>query len=1132
MANLKVLQAVDLERAQKTAERWQARTNERERVKKALSRGAVLEADKPERVIKRLNRLDEWAATAGKMLNTERVSRHMSLSARPMKSDDLAEAAHERILLTKDLLSVEFFELGLLAADCVGRIITNGMPNGTGFLVAPGLVITNNHVLGGTEEATASRFQLYYEPSEVGPPRPVETFLFRPQDFFLTHTTLDFTLVAIERRSQRGAELDPSMLLPLIGEEGKARIGEALNIVQHPAGRPKEVVIRNNRLLDLPEGEGVDIFFHYESDTERGSSGSPVFNDQWEVVALHHSSVPKTNANGDLVDAHDNVLRVGDSPDRIVWIANEGIRVSRLVNFIRNAALNETMDAVRKDALATWALQGRPAAAKKRAEKAASDPTPITDEPGDKHPGDRSPDDRPSGESGTPACCAPPREIRGSSVIFGGGAPMRHDTALDRSVVGPPKHNGANGGFPSATAESGRPDPSDPDYVSRRGYDPGFLAEPLPLPRLVDESHGPVVELGSGPELKYHHYSVMMNERRRLAYVAAVNIDGAAPFQQAREGSDHWYLDPRLPAALQTNNSYYSDNLLDRGHLVRRADAAWGRTEGEAESANNDTFHWTNCSPQHEIFNQSRLASKKGLMLWGNLENAVARLAGQTRRKLSVMNGPVFTDRDRPYRQDFFVPAAFWKLVVFSESEERVSALAFRLSQTNEIAGLARETALQQGLAEFRPHQITIAELEAITGLDFGMLRERDAFAAAGLDAAASTESSLGRMRSRPVTGETDIVFVSPSIVRKAQAKLHRDRDEDSDRPSIRGAGKDRPEGPFFPPREKITYEKLKSMIADPRVPDKEIASYLTGTRQRWGAFDPQVLPDPERVEMDPLAQFEVESAIRWGNAASRWRRHRAYELRRVFDKHTPVLVSEGDSWFQFPFLIDDVIDHLGTDYAIWSLDAAGDTAGNMVNDKPEYMQGLRDVQSDGVRAFLFSAAGNDVIGEDASGKPVLGSLLKPFRPGSDAASLIEEIALDTVIQTLETAYLKVVDTIHASTGFEHLPILLHGYDYAIAGGFTGDTRRPSWAAQDEWLGGPMREKGIVDPALQRVIVKMLIDRLYDMLGRVASDRANVHVVDVRGTLQLGEWADEIHGTDEGFRQVAEKFRAVLRQVV
>ena len=328
----------------------------------------------------------------------------------------------------------------------------------------------------------------------------------------------------------------------------------------------------------------------------------------------------------------------------------------------------------------------------------------------------------------------------------------------------------------------------------------------------------------------------------------------------------------------------------------------------------------------------------------------------------------------------------------------------------------------------------------------------------------------------------------------------------------------------------KITYDELERMLRDPAVPDSAIAPYLKADREQGGPFDPRVVPDPARVAMDATAEFRVESAMRWANSICRWRRQRRFEARIAAGERLPVLVSEGDSWFQFPFLLDDVVDCLGTDHLIWSLDAAGDTAENMVRRKPEYLAGLRERRAD-VAAFLFSAAGNDVIGEDEFGEPVLKSLVKSFTAGKDAAWHVNQVRLGEVLLFLEGAYNEVMATIRAE--FPALPVLIHGYDYAIPGGHPGEWRSPEWAAVDEWLGGPFAERGIHDLALQQGIIRILIDALYDMLHRIAGDNAvsNIHVVDVRGTLRREEWADEIHGTSEGFARVAELFRGKLREV-
>lgn len=60
---------------------------------------------------------------------------------------------------------------------------------------------------------------------------------------------------------------------------------------------------------------------------------------------------------------------------------------------------------------------------------------------------------------------------------------------------------------------------------------------------------------------------------------------------------DRWFLDPRLAEDEQTGEAVYSNNALDRGHLVRRLDPAWGSSRTVAKRANNDTFHFTNCTP-------------------------------------------------------------------------------------------------------------------------------------------------------------------------------------------------------------------------------------------------------------------------------------------------------------------------------------------------------------------------------------------------------------------------------------------------------------------------------------------------------------------------------------------------------
>ena len=85
-----------------------------------------------------------------------------------------------------------------------------------------------------------------------------------------------------------------------IGEENK----EKLNIIHHPNGDYKQISIRANTFVGLD-----DTRIFYETDTAQGSSGSPVFNDQWQVVGLHHKSIALMSPDGEhyLAGFHDGL---------------------------------------------------------------------------------------------------------------------------------------------------------------------------------------------------------------------------------------------------------------------------------------------------------------------------------------------------------------------------------------------------------------------------------------------------------------------------------------------------------------------------------------------------------------------------------------------------------------------------------------------------------------------------------------------------------------------------------------------------------------------------------------------------------------------------------------------------------
>ncbi|MGB3280355.1 MAG: serine protease, partial [Pseudorhodobacter sp.] len=115
----------------------------------------------------------------------------------------------------------------------------------------------------------------------------------------------------------------------MIGPSGKALVSERVNIIQHPQGRPQELALRDNRIVDL-----VDAFVHYRADTQTGSSGSPVWSDSWDLVALHHASIGPLNEDEEIVTRDGSVWDFVDESD-VDWEANEGVRISRIVEDLK-----------------------------------------------------------------------------------------------------------------------------------------------------------------------------------------------------------------------------------------------------------------------------------------------------------------------------------------------------------------------------------------------------------------------------------------------------------------------------------------------------------------------------------------------------------------------------------------------------------------------------------------------------------------------------------------------------------------------------------------------------------------------------------------------------------------------------
>lgn len=269
----------------------------------------------------------------------------------------------ERTVGAANFLPACFLEEGARVQRAIGRIVLtaahSGLPAGsgwgTGSLVGASLLLTNNHVLPSAAfaRATAGTVQFNYQDGLDGTPLTPDAWALDPDRVFVTDAALDYTLVGVRERpslSLPWALVDEAALSDapqgsvagvfarlreIVSTPSQARrlrrtlaagarwgslrlpagatayaVGQYVNIVQHPQGRRKEVAVQDNRVTRVH----ADVL-RYETDTEPGSSGSPVFDNRWDLVALHH-------AGGDR-----------DADGR--WLNNEGIRIDRVVADLR-----------------------------------------------------------------------------------------------------------------------------------------------------------------------------------------------------------------------------------------------------------------------------------------------------------------------------------------------------------------------------------------------------------------------------------------------------------------------------------------------------------------------------------------------------------------------------------------------------------------------------------------------------------------------------------------------------------------------------------------------------------------------------------------------------------------------------
>ena len=196
----------------------------------------------------------------------------------------------EKIIGENTLRHVNILDQAIDASKSVCRLLVTYKDGekayGTGFMISKDLVMTNYHVVNIDAEINkiecAFNYQLDKSYNECN------TWIIRgsASGVFYANSDLDYTVFQIEKESGTGNGLSFKAIM--------ARTGDRVSIIQHPGGYLKKISMQNNKVVFSNEQ-----LIQYITSTEPGSSGSPVFNDGFKVIAIHHSG-------GDLLEPGTN----------------------------------------------------------------------------------------------------------------------------------------------------------------------------------------------------------------------------------------------------------------------------------------------------------------------------------------------------------------------------------------------------------------------------------------------------------------------------------------------------------------------------------------------------------------------------------------------------------------------------------------------------------------------------------------------------------------------------------------------------------------------------------------------------------------------------------------------------------
>lgn len=240
------------------------------------------------------------------------------------KWQDVSEETLEVLTMGRStLLPVNFLARGVQKSKAVGKVEikigSNRVNVGTGFLfkvkgINDLFFITNYHVINDRKDIDKTKVIFDYELDIDGNSIASKSFRIDENRAWYCSPVNEYDTTIFNLIDDHN-ELESYGYIEL--KEIEIAQNDFVNIIQHPGGEMKQISLYHNIVTNTSER-----VVQYLTDTLKGSSGSPVFNSDWEVVALHHS--------GGGSKPGEPVLPEG------IKSRNEGIFINKIIQFVKD----------------------------------------------------------------------------------------------------------------------------------------------------------------------------------------------------------------------------------------------------------------------------------------------------------------------------------------------------------------------------------------------------------------------------------------------------------------------------------------------------------------------------------------------------------------------------------------------------------------------------------------------------------------------------------------------------------------------------------------------------------------------------------------------------------------------------